>query len=96
MRIYIAGKITDDPNYKRKFAEAERALKEHPDIEVINPAKVSENLPESYTHKEYMAISYALIDSSDAVMFLKDWEESCGASQEMGYCIAKGKEIYLC
>lgn len=95
MRIYIAGKITNDPNYKRKFADAEMRLLENNAIEVINPAKVLSNLPESFTHEEYMAISFKLIDSSDAVVFLKDWFESPGANQEMGYAIAKEKTIYF-
>ena len=94
MRIYIAGKITGDPNYKRKFTDAEMKLTDR-DIEVINAAKVLCNLPESFSHDEYMAISFKLIDTSDAVLFLDDWFESPGANQEMGYAIAKGKDIYF-
>lgn len=93
MKIYIAGKITNDPNFQRKFADAERKLTEQ-NVEVINPAKISSALPQ-LTHREYMSISFILIDTADAVAFLPDWEESCGASQEMGYAIARGKEIYF-
>ena len=94
MRIYIAGKITNDPNYQRKFADAERKLLEWKTVDVINPAKIGATLPE-LRHEEYMKISFALIDMADTVLFLDGWEESCGASQEMGYAIATGKEIWL-
>ena len=94
MKVYISGKITDDPSFQRKFNDAEMKLTECKGIEVINPARIGSVLP-SLTHDEYMKISFSLIDMADAVLFLDDWRESCGASQEMGYSIAKGKEIWL-
>lgn len=38
MRVYISGPISNEPDYKAKFAKAEAELKEQ-GFEVINPAK---------------------------------------------------------
>ena len=37
MKVYIAGRITGDPRYREKFAEAEAALREVGHIP-LNPA----------------------------------------------------------
>jgi hypothetical protein len=83
MLIYISGAITNDPNYKDKFAKAEKRLtdKGH---KVINPAKVAESLPE-LKHEQYLHIDESLIDICDAAYFLKDWKESDGAQMEHTY-----------
>jgi hypothetical protein len=44
MRVYLSGKITDEPNYKQNFAEAEEEVKKtfQQGTRVINPVKVGE------------------------------------------------------
>lgn len=37
MKIYIAGKITGDPNYREKFEKVASSLREH-GFSVMNPA----------------------------------------------------------
>lgn len=93
MRIYIAGKITGDPNAKRNFEAAQAELQKS-GHEPISPYKVGESLPE-LEHEEYMHISFALIDISEAVYFLANWKQSPGACMEYGYAIAKGKALYF-
>lgn len=88
MKVYIAGKITGNPNYKAEFAEAEKKLKEKGYI-VLNPAV----LPEGFEDTEYHHINRAMIDVCDAVYFLPSWIDSKGAHMEMGYTIGKGKII---
>ena len=80
MLIYISGAISSDPDYKRKFADAEKVLtkKGH---DVINPAFVASVLPH-LEHEQYLHIDKALIGISDAVYFLKDWGTSKGAREE--------------
>ena len=48
MKVYIAGAITDNPNYKEQFNKAEERLKAA-GHEVINPAK-----NQGYTYREYI------------------------------------------
>ena len=94
MLIYISGAIANDPDYKRKFVEAEKYLtkKGH---DVINPAFVSSVLPE-LKHEQYLHIDKTLIDICDAVYFLKDWGSSEGAREEynhVNYVNEKWREL---
>lgn len=88
MKIYIAGPITDDPDYREKFNAAEEAfaLVGHA---VLNPAK----LPEGMTPADYMRICFAMIDVADIVAFLPGWLLSKGAKLERNYCRYTGKKF---
>ncbi len=90
MRIYIAGKVTGDENYREKFNQAEKALASigH---EPINPACLQ--LPKSCSWKDYMSLTLRMLDLADAVCLLPDWKESRGACVEYGYAVAKDKII---
>lgn len=87
--IYIAGPITGDNDYRRKFNRAENELL----IRGYTPLKPS-CLPEGMTSAQYMRICFAMIDSADAVLFLPDWQYSAGAAVEHAYCEYIGKHIY--
>lgn len=88
MKLYLAGKITGDPNYKAKFAEAARALRST-GHSVMNPAE----LPTGFDYPDYMKICAAMIEVCDATCLLPDWTESDGAKYEYGHTIATGKRI---
>ena len=88
-KIYIAGKIAGDPNYKRKFAEAE-AFYQSKGYLVLNPAV----LPEGMLVEDYMRICFAMIDSASAVSFLPDYKNSAGACLEHSYCCYTDKNIH--
>lgn len=85
-KIYIAGKITGDPNYQIKFMKARAGLMKQGHI-VLTPAV----LPEGMTPADYMRICFAMIDTADAVAFLPDYAESKGAMVELAYCNYVGK-----
>lgn len=89
MKVYIAGKITGDPNYREKFQKAQDVL-EAKGYTVLTPSV----LPGGMTPADYMRICFAMIDSADAVLFLYDWPSSNGARLEMQYCRYIGKSIY--
>ncbi len=88
MKIYIAGKITGEPNYKEKFDIAAMNLEAQGHI-VLNPAE----LPEGMRAADYMRICFAMIDTADAVYLLEDWEYSSGASVEKDYAVYTGKSV---
>lgn len=88
MKIYIAGKITGEPNYKEKFDIAATSLEAQGHI-VLNPAE----LPEGMLPADYMRICFAMIDTADAIYLLKGWYSSSGASIERNYAMYTGKSI---
>ena len=87
-KLYIAGKITGDPDYKAKFAMAEKFYKEH-GYTVLTPAV----LPEGMRPADYMRICFAMIDTADTVAFLPGWGASVGAWVEHAYCCYIDKNI---
>lgn len=88
MRIYIAGKITGDTEYREKFASEERALQES-GHHVMNPAI----LPDGFDYHQYLRINKAMLRACDAVMFLPDWHQSRGAGIEWLWAEKLGKVI---
>lgn len=88
MKIYISGPITNVLDYKEKFDQAEKHLKEkYPNAEIINPTMIV--LPSSCKHEDYMKIDFMLLDLANAIYMLKGWDLSKGCNQEYGYAVAK-------
>ena len=85
MKVYIAGKITGDPNYKGKFAAEAEKIRAAGNI-ALNPAE----LPEGMEPGDYMRICFAMIDVADVVMFL---QESRGANVEWSYACYCRKRV---
>ena len=81
MKIYIAGKIAGDPDYREKFRRKSQELERGGHI-VLNPA----TLPTGMEQADYMRVCFAMLDCADMVLFLPDWEESQGAKLENAYC----------
>ena len=96
MVIYIAGKITGDPNYKKKFAKAKRELydllkDDYENVTIINPAE----LPEGLTPRDYMHFSFDAIDAADFIAVLPDAHDSAGARLELQYIEYTGQHDKL-
>ena len=62
MKIYIAGKITGNPNYKEQFAAAEKKLKAE-GHQVINPTWKPEGLP----YKQYIDMGLMELQQCDVI-----------------------------
>lgn len=89
MKIYLAGKISGDPNYKAKFQKAAQKIEQDTGQPVLNPAL----LPNGLSPEDYMQICFSEIGRADVVAFLPDWEDSEGAKLEHAYCRYVGKPI---
>lgn len=87
MKVYLAGKITGDPDYREKFAEWAMRIEKTRGAVVISPAVT----PAGLTKADYMRICLAMLDSADEVVFLPDWQGSPGARLEMHWCEYTGK-----
>ena len=88
MKVYIAGKITGDPNYRKKFKAAATDIARGGHI-TLNSA----DLPEGLLPKDYMRVCFAMIDAADVAVFLPDAKDSAGARLEKAYCEYVGKEM---
>lgn len=87
-KVYIAGKITGDPEYRKKFLW-KRILLEAEGCIVLNPAE----LPGGMEQKDYMRICFAMMEVADEVWFLPDWKDSKGATLEHAWCEYTGKTM---
>ena len=89
MKVYIAGKISGDPNYRAKF-RAVSCRFTLPGVSVLNPAE----LPEGMAPGDYMAVCLPMLLQADLVVFLPDWQDSRGARIEHALAEYAGKAIY--
>lgn len=86
-RLYLAGPITGVPDYKERFAEAERDFSEHYDV--INPVRILEGVDD----RDCLPLCLRLIDRSDSVVLLPGWRSSMGAVTEALYAVRQGKDV---
>ncbi|TIT86795.1 MAG: DUF4406 domain-containing protein [Mesorhizobium sp.] len=77
-RVYIAGPMTDMPDFNRPAfrREAERLNSEG--YAVLNPA----TLPDGLSQAQYMDICIAMVRCANTVFMLQGWEKSAGARAE--------------
>lgn len=92
MRIYISGKITGTNDYVERFEKAEKRILEasESDVFILNPVRVSAQLPKCMTYDEYIEFGFAMLNMADAIYMMRDWKSSPGACMEYGYARAKG------
>ena len=88
--IYIAGKISNNPTFQKDFSKAVQSLKDKGYKHIVNPCCIS---CLDLKYEQYLSITFAMIDISDAVYFLSNWKESDGAKREYLYATSKQKEI---
>lgn len=85
MRLYLAGAISGNPDYRKQFATA-AALLTLQGHEVLNPAE-NEEQP---SWRAYMALSLRQLVEQEGIALLPGWESSKGASLEAHVAEALG------
>ena len=91
MIAYICGKISDNNNYAEDFEKAEMWLKLK-GYDVFNPAKIANEML-FLSYKQHMQVDFKLIELSDCVFMLHNWQESKGAIAEIHYAKALRKKV---
>lgn len=77
-KVYISGKVTGDPDYRKKFAKAEKRLKEM-GYDPLNPVKgEKDGKPWEY----YLRRDIKKLCDCDILLLLPDWTQSKGARLE--------------
>ena len=89
MKVYIAGAITNNPDYQEQFGAAEKRLKAQ-GHDVFNPAR-----NQGYTYREYINMGLFELMHCDAIYLLKGYENSTGATLEHDYARTVGIKIML-
>lgn len=87
-KIYLSGKISGDPDFKRKFEEKARELTEL-GYQVFNPAVH----PDIFTWEQFMELDLLALSHCDSIYLLDDWKDSRGAQMEYDQALRLGKEI---
>lgn len=87
-KVYIAGKITGDPDYRVKFKALERELQTDGHA-VMNPAVMSDG----FLYEEYMHVCMAMLAVCEVIFLMPDWKESPGAQREELFARALDKEV---
>lgn len=85
-RVYVAGPISNCPDYMIRFGDAKSRLLLN-GYEVVNPAQMCLSLPVSFTHDQYMKICMAALECCDTIYLLNGWQNSVGAKIEAEYAL---------
>lgn len=91
MKVFISGKISNNPNCVEDFKNAETKLS-NMGYEVINPTKL--NSREKYfDYADFMIVSISLLKKCNRVYFLYNWEDSVGGQTEKSIAKKLGLKI---
>lgn len=87
MRMYIAGVITNDPDYRQKFKRAEKALRLK-GYSVISPI-----YHKGPMYKDYIIQGLTALSKCDAIYLLPDYSASPGARLELHFAKLVGIRV---
>lgn len=91
MKIYIAGPITNNPDYKKQFCDAEDFVRKR-GHSVMNPAWIVPG--KEFSYDDYISVSKSMLQVCDGILLLRNWENSDGARKEMFYAMDHNYHIF--
>ena len=87
-KVYIAGAISHDPDYKEKFDTVEKLLNEMGYL-AVNPIAGNERRTD-WTYKQYIDRDLKLLMNCDYICFIDSGVRSIGMDLERSYARAVG------
>ena len=91
--IYLSGPITNNPDFRTSFAEAEKLCREMFNTnDIFNPSVL--RLHKSAGWLDYMLMDLYELRMSETVIFLEGWEQSKGCMVEKICAEQTGKNIF--
>lgn len=90
MNIYLSGSISNDPDFKEKFAAKTEELSKQ-GHNVFNPAQH----PSMFTWEQFMELDLKALSFCDAIYLMKGWENSRGAKIEKAAAEKLNLKIYF-
>ena len=94
MRLYLSGPLTDCPNYRRVFREAQNILEQMGHDDIVNPAELCSVInTDKFTYEQIMTICKDLLRTCDALILLPGYEKSHGCGVEEG--IAEENDLII-
>lgn len=93
--IYISGAVTNNPTYLTDFKNAEDLLRIKGYKGIINPVRITANLPKNTPYMKYINVTLECLKGCDKIFMLNGWENSKGARLEHAYAECAGMKI-LC
>ena len=95
MRVYISGKIRNNPNYIEDFKQAEIWLKSKGYKDIINPTTAyGEEIENIFNDNEKLDFDLLLLSKCDAIFMAKNWQTSKGAKVELDFAKRHNKKIF--
>lgn len=91
MKLYIAGRIAKEPDYRQKFATASDEIADMGHWP-INPCSLHDDCTHQKWEEWMVCDLHAMLDC-DGVYALRDWKNSPGATVEIELAIRLKKEI---
>ena len=76
MKVYISGRVTNQPDFKQRFSDAEQTLISQ-GHEVVNPVNLPHDHDKSW--QSYMKEDIKAMMDCEAIYLLSNWMQSTGA-----------------
>ena len=98
LKVYISGPVTGVSDHESRFQKAEDLIFKIGDetkvcVMPVNPVKLLKDMAVKCSYGELMVLCFALLKECDAIMMLKGWSDSAGATLERRYAEVIGLHL---
>lgn len=97
MTIYLSGPITGTNDFRERFSECEKKVRQaFPQAVILNPVNFCADIPDGSKHAVYMKKCLKVLATASHIYFMPGWVDSRGCLLEAEYSSIQGvKEINI-